>query len=267
MVIKQDKAIEILVGSGTPEDDWLEDSRGYKVRLSHLELLGLANVCGKKILDAGCGPGTYGIMLATQVNEVTGIEISPAGVEVANRRAAEKGVTFKASQGDLESLPFDDNTFDICFCGWVLHHFPDVNLAVSELMRVLKPGGKIAMAEPNESCAAVKFSRWVEDLPLLRGWVLKEGWDTPNRTINKHYVYLSALEKYGITNIKLDSCYTGGMPPLPPKSQNSLQAFLSLVSIKILVRIRSLIFAIGNKVLQKPFNGSDLLIIGIKEEK
>jgi 2-polyprenyl-3-methyl-5-hydroxy-6-metoxy-1,4-benzoquinol methylase len=261
---KQDKQTEMLVGSGTPEDDWLEDTRGYRVRLTHLELLRLTSLKGKKILDAGCGPGTYGLMLAQQGNEVTGVEIAPGGVIIANERAKQKGVTFKAQVGDLEKLPFPDNTFDVCYCGWVLHHFPDISVAISELVRVLKPGGIIAMAEPNESCMAVRFSRWVEDLPLLRSWVLKEGWDTPNRTINKHYVYLAALEKIGITKIKMTSCYPGGMPPLPPKSKIGFKAVLSLTAIKTLVTLRCLIFTIGNKVLPKPFNGSDLLVIGIK---
>jgi hypothetical protein len=120
------------------------------------------------------------------------------------------------------------------------------------------------MAEHNESCAAVRFSRWVEDLPLMRGWVLKEGWDTPNRTINKHFIYINALQKYGVNNIELSSCYTGGMPPLPPKSKNSIKAFFSLLAIKILVQIRCWVFSIGNKLLKKPFNGSDLLITGVK---
>lgn len=260
----QDKQIEAAVGSGTPEDEWLEDTRGYRVRLAHLELLGLTSLHGKKILDAGCGPGTYGLMLAQQGNEVNGLEISPRSVEVANERAKQKGVNFTAQVGDLEKLPFPDNTFDVCFCGWVLHHFPDINIAVSELVRVLKPGGIIALAEPNESNLAVRFSRFIEDLPLMRSWVLKEGWDTPNRTINKHHIYLDALKKNGIIEINLQSCYTGGMPPLPPKSRNSLKAFLSLVAIKSLVRIRGLIFAVGNKILPKPLNGSDLLITGIK---
>ena len=260
----QDKQVEAIVGSGTPEDDWLEDTRGYRVRLAHLELLGLTSVQGKKILDAGCGPGTYGLMLAKQGNEVIGVEIAPGGVKVANERAKQKNVNFKAQTGDLEKLPFPDNTFDVCYCGWVLHHFPDIDAAVSELVRVLKPGGKIAMAEPNESCMALRFSRWVEDLPLMRGWVLKEGWDTPNRTINKHNVYLTALSKCGIIDINLNSCYPGGMPPLPPKSKNGIKAFLSLVAIKTLVKVRCFIFTVGNKTLPKPFNGSDLLVTGFK---
>ena len=87
----QDKQAESIVGSGTPEDEWLDDTQAYRVRKTHLELLGLTSLQGKKILDAGCGPGTYGIMLAQYGNEVVGVEISPGSVQVANQRAKEKG--------------------------------------------------------------------------------------------------------------------------------------------------------------------------------
>jgi SAM-dependent methyltransferase len=203
-------------------------------------------------------------MLAQAGNEVVGIEISPGGVEVANQRAKEKEVNFTAQVGDLEKLPFEDNSFDICFCGWVLHHFPDINTAVSELVRVLKPGGMIAMAEPNESNLMVRFSRFIEDLPLMRTWVLREGWDTPNRTINKHNQYVEALAQNGITDIKVNSCFPGGLPPLPPKSRKGFLMLISLLSIKFLVRARRLIFATGFRILPRPLNGADLLITGIK---
>jgi ubiquinone/menaquinone biosynthesis C-methylase UbiE len=259
----QDKTIEAIVGSGTPEDDWLDDTRGYQVRKTHLELLGLMSLRDKKILDAGCGPGTYGIMLAQAGNEVVGIEISPAGVRVANQRARQKDVNFTARVGDLENLPFDDNTFDICFCGWVLHHFPDINKAVSELARVLKPGGIIALAEPNESNLAVRFSRFIEDLPPVRKWVLGEGWDTPNRTINRHTTYIEALKKHGITDVKVSSCLSGGLPPLPQRTRGFRNS-LSLATIKFLVRTRRLIFAVAYSTLPRLLNGADLLITGIK---
>jgi len=262
----QDKQAEMEVGSGTPEDEWLDDTQGYRVRKAHLELLGLTSLRGQLILDAGCGPGTYGIMLAKEGNEVVGIEISPDAVQVANERAKEKGVNFSARAGDLEKLPFQDNSFDICFCGWVLHHFPDVSAAVAELARVLKPGGRLALAEPNESNLAVRFSRFVEDLPLLRHWILREGWDTPNRTINKHKQYVEALAQHGIIDIKLSSCFPGGLPPLPPKSRKGVLNFISLLSIKVLVRLRRLMFAVAYKVLPRPLNGADLLITGRKKK-
>lgn len=259
----QDKQVEAIVGSGTPEDEWLDDTRGYHVRKTHLELLGLTALRGQKILDAGCGPGTYGIMLAQAGNEVVGVEISPGGVQVANQRAKEKGVNFTARVGDLENLPFADDSFDICFCGWVLHHFPDINKAVSELARVLKPGGIIGLAEPNESNLAVRFSRFIEDLPLLRTWVLHEGWDTPNRTINKHQKYVEALSQYGIKDIKVSSCFPGGLPPLPPKSRKGIGYFISKLTINFLFNARRLIFIVAYRALPRPLNGADLLITGI----
>lgn len=174
-------------------------------------------------------------MLAQEGNEVIGIEISPDAVQVANARAREKGVNFSARVGDLEKLPFEDNSFDICFCGWVLHHFPDISEAVAELVRVLKPGGKIAFAEPNESNPVVQFSRFIEDLPLLRTWILREGWDTPNRTITKHKQYLQALVKHGIIAITIGSCSPhGGYPHchLCPEKESRISSacFLSRYS-------------------------------------
>lgn len=261
----QNKHTEMAVGSGSIDDEWKEGSQAYRVRKKHLASLGLSSLHNKLILDAGCGPGTYGIMLAQEGNEVIGIEISPAAVLVANERAREKGVNFSARVGDMEKLPFKDNSFDICFCGWVLHHFPNVNAAIAELTRVLKPGGQIALAEPNESNLVVRFSRFIEDLPLLRGWVIQSEWDSPNRTINIHKVYVNTLSNVGIIDIKLISCSPGGLPPLPSATQKGIGNHLALISIKILVRVRRFIFMCAYKLLPKPLNGADLLITGIKQ--
>jgi 2-polyprenyl-3-methyl-5-hydroxy-6-metoxy-1,4-benzoquinol methylase len=263
----QDKAAEIEAGCISPEGAWLDDAQGYKVRNTHLQLLELIPSAGWRILDAGCGPGTYGIMLAQEGNEVVGIEISLDAVHVANKRAEEKGVNFSAHVGDLEKLPFKDNSFDICFCGWVLHHFPDIDAAVAELVRVLKPGGKMALVEPNESNSVIRFSRFIEDLPLLRGWILREGWDTQNRTITMHHQYINSLSKHRITDIKLGSCFPGGLPPLPPRSQKGFGNLLSLLSIKIMFQVRRLLLIYAFKLLPRPLNGAELHITGIKSQQ
>jgi len=260
----QDKETEIGVGSGTPEDEWLEDSRQYRVRRTHLELLQLIPSQGQLILDAGCGPGTYGIMLAQKGNEVIGIEISRKAAVTAKERAKKKKVSFSSVVGDLERLPFKDNSFDICFCGWVLHHFPDTGIAVAGLTRVVKPRGMIALAEPNESNLAVRFGRFIEDLLLVRGWVLSAGWDTPNRTIHRHEHYVRALERQGFTDIKVNSCFPGGLPPLPARPQKGGLSFLGFLLIHILVRLRCCLFVIAAKVLPRPLNGADLLITASK---
>lgn len=262
---RQDKAIEIAVSSTVPEERRLDDLREYRARRAHLELLGLIPSQGLLILDAGCGPGTYGIILAQEGNKVIGCDISAESVRASKKRANKKGVRFFPVVGDLEKLPFKDNSFDICFCGWTLHHFPDIDTPVTELARVIKPGGKIALVEPNESALAVRFSRFVENMPLLRAWVLNAGWDTPNRTTHIHSDYTKALEQQGFTNIKVSSCFTGGLPPLPSKSQRGFLSSLSLLFIHILIHLRRLLFIAAVKALPGCLNGADLLIIGTKK--
>ena len=262
----QDKEAEIRVGHGTLEEEWLENPLVYYIKKNHLELLQLIPSQGQLILDAGCGPGTYGLMLAQEGNEVIGLEISSKAAGVAKERANEKKVNFLPVVGDLERLPFKDSSFDICFCGWVLHHFPDIRTAVAELSRVLKPGGKVALAEPNESNVAMRLSRFVEELPMLRRWVLSIGWDSPNRTFHRHEHYIEALERQGFTDIKFTSCFPGGLPALPIKSQGRRLGSLGLLLIQILYRLRHLLFTIAVKVLPRPLNGAHLLVIGAKRQ-
>jgi ubiquinone/menaquinone biosynthesis C-methylase UbiE len=257
----QNKEAESTVGSGALEDEWQEGTHEYRVRKKHLELLRLIPSRGLRILDAGCGPGTYGIMLAQEGNTVVGVEISPSAVRIAKGRADRKDVKFCPVVGDLEEIPFDDNTFDICFSGWVLHHFPDVDTVISEISRVLKPGAKLALAEPNESNPAVRFSRFVENLPLLRRWVLDSEWDSPNRSSHKHGDYVLAMKRHGFEDVEVRSCFPGGVPPLPPLSQGR---GISLVLVHLMARLRRQFFIGAARVLPRPLNGADLLIIGIK---
>lgn len=260
----QDKATEAVVGAETPDDKWLDEKQGHRVRNTHLGLLGLSQLSNCVVLDAGCGPGTYGIMLAQQGNKVIGIEISPGAVQVANERARKKGVEFSAQVGDLEKLPFPDDTFDVCFCGWVLHHFPDISTATTEILRVLKPGGRIAIVEPNESNPAMKLSRFVEDLPVLRKWILHEGWDTPNRTVTGHTRYIQALSHNGINDLNLSSCFPGGLSPIPLRSEKKFKNIFRGFLLNTLFYLRRIIFEIAYRLLPRPLNGTDLLITGTK---
>jgi SAM-dependent methyltransferase len=207
------------------------------------------------------------MILAHEGNEVIGSDISAESVKAAKDRAHNKGVSFSSVVGDSEKLPFKNDSFDVCFCGWTLHHFPDINAAVSECARILKSGGKIAIVEPNESSFAVRFSRFVEDLPLLRTWVLNAGWDTPNRTTHIHRDYTKALERQGFTDIEVSSCFPGGLPPLPSKPQKGFLSQLSLLLINILIRVRRFLNIVTFKVLPGSLNGADLLITGIKKNK
>ncbi len=261
---RQNKQAEInLSERELIEGTWEDSDLQREDRRKQLELLQPILSQSQLILDAGCGPGTYGLILAQQGNKVVGIDISPKTVGVAKNRADEASVSFLPIAGDLERLPFKDSSFDMCFCGYTLHHFPDIGITVTELARALKPGGRIVVAEPNGSSPAVRLSNALEN--LLQGWLVRLGVDTPNEALHNHRVYVKALEQSGITDIKVDSCYFGGLPPLPKKSKKASSLSLSL--IHILARLRRFFFIIAARVLPRPLNGSDLLITGTKGER
>jgi ubiquinone/menaquinone biosynthesis C-methylase UbiE len=263
---QQDKRAEIQIGglvNGQGWDEWLDDPKTYRVKRAHLELLHAIPSKGRLILDAGCGPGTYGIILAEEGNDVVAIDISPEEVRRARSRGKQKQLRFSPQVADLERLPFKDNTFEVCFSGWVLHHFPNTNSAVSELYRVLKPGGLLALAEPNDSNTVAKLSRFVEDLPLLRRWVLAAGWDTPNRVSHSHHDYVASLREQGFADIKISPCFPGSLPPLPSRPAK----WSTMLLLHFLFRCRSCMFVASSKLLPRRMGGTDLLITATKREQ
>lgn len=107
---------------------------------------------GMKLLDFGCGPGTISVGLAERIapGELHGIDMEETQVELARAAAKDGGhsnITFHV--GNATELPFEDNTFDVAHCHAVLMHIPDTQAALSEVKRVLKPGGIIAAREAN----------------------------------------------------------------------------------------------------------------------
>jgi len=125
-MIQQDKKAEIeLLDRLVEMESYAFDSERSN-REKQLRLLELTTAPSQRILDAGCGPGTYGIILAQCGHEVIGIDISGSATVVAKKRADEKRVNFSPVVGYLEKLPFADDSFDICFCGYTLHHLPNL---------------------------------------------------------------------------------------------------------------------------------------------
>jgi ubiquinone/menaquinone biosynthesis C-methylase UbiE len=95
-------------------------------------------------LDAGCGTGALAFALAPNVAEVVGID-TRADYLAAGRDAAPENVSF--IEGDVTALPFGYGSFDLSCCHRVLHHVRRPELAVSELVRVTRPGGRIFIAD------------------------------------------------------------------------------------------------------------------------
>jgi SAM-dependent methyltransferase len=135
-----------------------------------------------KALEVGCGTGFFllNLKLAGVLDEGQVTDLSPGMVEVAKRNGAALGFDIDGRVADAESLPYDDNSFDLVVGHAVLHHIPDVERAFREVLRVLKPGGRFVFAgEPSKygDFVARRLSRltwWATTratrLPPLRGW-------------------------------------------------------------------------------------------------
>ncbi|KAE8153602.1 S-adenosyl-L-methionine-dependent methyltransferase [Aspergillus avenaceus] len=103
-----------------------------------------------KILDIGCGPGSISVDFARRANKghVTGIEYVPDPLGQARELASSQGITnIEFKVGDIHSLDFPDNTFDIVHVHQVLQHIADPVKALQEMRRVVKPGGIVAARE------------------------------------------------------------------------------------------------------------------------
>lgn len=105
---------------------------------------------GLNVLDFGCGPGTLSVGLARLVEpgELHGVDIEDSQIAIAQSAARSGGHDNAAFRvADATDLPFEDDSFDVAHCHTVLTHVPDTQAALSEIRRVLKPGGIIAGRE------------------------------------------------------------------------------------------------------------------------
>lgn len=100
---------------------------------------------GKNLLEIGCGLGTDLLQFARAGAHVTGVDLTPASIDLARKRFSLYGVPATFQVADAESLPFPDASFDVVYSFGVLHHTPDTQKAINEVFRVLKPGGEMIL--------------------------------------------------------------------------------------------------------------------------
>ena len=159
--------------SAHTENDILANSYQLKNRFKHIwtypsrqrfdeTLLGhLKRPNGAKVLDYGCGRGDLSLYILAQGGEVNGIDISSVYIQDAAQRCGEAGYDrsrFKFYVMDAHAMDFPANFFDIVVGLGILHHL-DSDVALSEIHRVLKPGGRVLLQEPLADNPLLKLFR------------------------------------------------------------------------------------------------------------
>ena len=100
---------------------------------------------GERWLDVACGTGAIAFRAARAGARVTGVDLAPALVETARRRAEEEGLEVELEVGDAEALPYEDGAFDVVSSSFGVMFAPDQRRAAAELARVCRPGGRLGL--------------------------------------------------------------------------------------------------------------------------
>lgn len=110
-----------------------------------LAFTAVAEVCPRRVLEVGCGRGELAERVLREVGaEVVALDQSERMVDLTRERGVETEL------GDVQDLPFADGSFDCAVAAWMLYHVPDLERALGELARVLRPGGRLVAATNSE---------------------------------------------------------------------------------------------------------------------
>lgn len=130
---------------------------------------------GSRTLEIGVGVGSDHYRLASAGCEMTALDLSREHLRHTSRHLELEGLTTAPVYGDAEQMPFPDNSFDLVYSFGVLHHTPGTEQAISEVRRVLRPGGTALIGlYHRDSCFF-----WLNTLlqnGLLRGRLFTLGW-------------------------------------------------------------------------------------------
>lgn len=182
-----------LTESGAGEI-WNWETPAGKLRLARrVRMLTEHIKSGMRVLEIGCGEGYFTKHIAKTGAEIVAIDISPELIETAKGAVPADNVTFQIE--NAYEMSFDDESFDTVIGSSTLHHL-EVDSALKEFFRVLKPGGTFYFTEPNMMNPQIAMERIVPSLRARAG-------NSPDETAFFRWSLSSTIEAHGFVNIRV----------------------------------------------------------------
>jgi ubiquinone/menaquinone biosynthesis C-methylase UbiE len=177
--------------------------------------------CGKKVLEIGCGSGVDSLEFARYGAQVTSVDITANAVQLTKELSIESGYPLYVRKINEDcKLPFKDSSFDCVYSYGVLHHIPNVDIIMGEIIRVLKPGGKLMTMLYNRD--SLLFAYYIlylngmkqpvigttqEEIDKLSGMYSERNIGCPYTRCYTKATARELLEKHGLENITVDVRY------------------------------------------------------------
>ena len=205
-----------------------EDAEGPDPR--ELAFDAVAEASPRRILEVGGGPGELAARFGDELDaEVTMLDISARMVELARGRGVDARV------GDVQELPFENGVFDCAVAAWMLFHVPDLDRGLSELARVLRPGGRLV--------AVTNAEHHLQELRSLAGtaaWERVFTRENGAELIERHFASVERRDADGWVTVaddatirafvdSLDAAEPVRLPPyeLPLRSRRATSIFVA----------------------------------------